>query len=68
MQGGPADDVGLSAGDVITSFGGRKVTSPTSLQLLIRAATPGKAYRITWIDQYGTAGSATIRPLSGPAQ
>jgi len=68
VQGAPADDAGLEAGDTITSFGGQKVTSPTSLQLLIRQATPGKAYRITWIDQFGSAGSATIRPLAGPAQ
>jgi S1-C subfamily serine protease len=68
VQGGPADRAGLAAGDVITSFGGHRITSPTSLQLAIRQATPGKAYRITWIDQYGAAGSATIRPLSGPPQ
>jgi S1-C subfamily serine protease len=68
VQGGPADQAGLTAGDTITSFGGQRVTSPTSLQLLIRQATPGTAYRITWIDQFGSAGSATVRPVSGPAQ
>ena len=68
VQGGPADKAGLAAGDVITSFGGHKVSSPTSLQLLLRQATPGKAYRITWLDQYGNAVSSTVRPLSGPAQ
>ena len=68
VQGGPADSAGLAAGDLITSFGGHSVTSPTSLQLLLRQASPGKAYRVTWIDQYGTASSATIRPVSGPAQ
>ena len=68
VQGGPADNAGLAAGDLITSFGGHSVTSPTSLQLLLRQASPGKAYRVTWIDQYGTASSATIRPVSGPAQ
>ena len=55
VQGGPADKAGLAAGDLITSFGGRNVTSPTSLQLLLRQASPGKAYRITWVDQYGNA-------------
>ena len=68
VPGGPADKAGLAAGDLITSFGGRNVSSPTSLQLLLRQASPGKAYRITWVDQYGNAGSATIRPLSGPPQ
>jgi len=68
VQGGPADNAGLAAGDLITSFGGHSVTSPTSLQLLLRQASPGKAYRVTWIDQFGGASSATIRPVSGPAQ
>ena len=68
VPGGPADKAGLAAGDLITSFGGHRVSSPTSLQLLLRQATPGKAYRVTWVDGYGNAGGATIRPLSGPAQ
>ncbi len=68
VQGGPADKAGLAAGDVITSFGGHRVSSPTSLRLLLLQASPGKAYRITWVDQYGSAGSSTIRPLAGPPQ
>ena len=68
VQGGPADKAGLAAGDLITSFGGRRVTAPSSLQVLLRQASPGKAYRVTWLDQYGNVRSATIRPISGPAQ
>ena len=68
VPGGPADKAGLAAGDLITSFGGHTVTSPVSLQLLLRRASPGKAYRVTWLDQYGSASSGTIRPISGPAQ
>ena len=68
VQGGPADQAGLAAGDVITSFGGHSVSSPTSLQLLLRQASPGKSYVVAWVDQFGNATSATIRPLSGPPQ
>ena len=68
VQGGPADQAGIAAGDVITSFGGHAVTSPKSLQLLTRAATPGRSYQVAWIDQYGTRSSGTIRPASGPPQ
>jgi S1-C subfamily serine protease len=68
VQGGPADKAGLAAGDLIISFGGHRVTSPTSLQLLLRQASPGKAYRVTWLDQYENLRGATIRPLAGPAQ
>ncbi len=68
VPGGPADRAGLAAGDLITSFGGHGVSSPTSLQLLLRQASPGKAYRVTWVDQFGNRSSGTVRPLSGPAQ
>jgi S1-C subfamily serine protease len=68
VENGPAQQAGLVAGDVITSFAGKQVTSTTGLRQLILQAKPGTGYRITWIDQYGSSGSATIRPLSGPAQ
>ena len=68
VEGGPAQQAGLVAGDVITSFAGKQVASTTGLRQLILQSKPGTGYRITWIDQYGSAGSATIRPLSGPAQ
>jgi len=68
VPGGAADRAGLAAGDVITEFGGHAVTSPKSLQLLTRAATPGRSYQVVWIDQFGTQGSGTVRPASGPPQ
>ena len=68
VPGGAADSAGLAAGDVITSFGGHTVTSPTSLQLLLRAASPGSSYQVIWIDQYGTQAGGTVHPASGPPQ
>ncbi len=68
VQGGPADQAGLTVGDVITAFGGHAVTSSKSLQALTRAATPGRSYPIVWVDQYGTRSSGTVRPASGPPQ
>ncbi len=68
VPGGAADQAGLTGGDVITSFGGHSVTSPTSLQLLLRQAKPGSSYQVIWLDQYGTQASGTVRPASGPPQ
>jgi S1-C subfamily serine protease len=68
VPGGAADNAGLAAGDTITSFAGRTVGSPTALQQLLRQASAGSTYRIAWIDGYGNANSASIRPASGPPQ
>jgi S1-C subfamily serine protease len=69
VRGGAADRAGIAAGDLITGFAGHTVTTPTSLQLLLRQATPGSAVRISWIDgASGARHSATVRPASGPPQ
>ena len=46
----PADQAGIIAGDVITSVGGHKVTSPEQLTGVMVGFKPGKAVKVTWVD------------------
>ena len=68
VAGSAADKAGVVAGDLITSFAGRRISSPANLQQALLQASPGNEYRLTWTDQYGNRHSATVRPLSGPPQ
>jgi putative serine protease PepD len=45
--GGPADQAGIKAGDVIVAFNGRPVTDPDELIVSIRAQSPGDTVRLT---------------------
>jgi S1-C subfamily serine protease len=67
-SGSPAAAAGIGAGDLITSFAGKRVTSPTSLRKLVLQASPGKAVRVTWVDAVTGNESATVRLVAGPPQ
>jgi len=43
VQDSPAEKAGIVAGDIITSFGGKKVDSPQDLQKVVMSTDPGKA-------------------------
>ncbi|PWU24368.1 MAG: serine protease [Candidatus Rokuibacteriota bacterium] len=64
----PADSAGLGADDVITSFGGHIVSSPSRLQRLVLQVSPGASMRLTWVDPYGYRRGATVRMVAGPPQ
>ena len=66
--GTPADKAGIGAGDIITSFAGKRVTSAAGLRKLVLQASPGKTVRITWIDPSAGATSASVRLVAGPPQ
>jgi S1-C subfamily serine protease len=68
VPGSPADKAGVTRYDVITSFGGHRVSSPAKLRTLVLRVSPGRAQRLTWIDPYGTTNRATVRLVSGPPQ
>lgn len=59
--GTTAQSAGLQAGDVITSFGGRKVKSPNALRAWIGVATPGKPYALTYIRERGVENTIEIQ-------
>jgi S1-C subfamily serine protease len=67
VSGGPAGKAGLGQGDVITSLGGRQVTSPASLQAAVAQYHPGDKVKVSWTTAQGKSQSATIVAISGPA-
>jgi S1-C subfamily serine protease len=68
VPGSPADTVGVGSGDVITSFAGRRISSPVSLRNLVLQLAPGRVVRIFWIDDDTGRTSASVRLVSGPPQ
>ena len=68
VPGTPAAAAGLAAGDVITSFNGKPITSVADLSTAIHADKPGQAAVFGWVDAGGNAHSASITLASGPAE
>jgi S1-C subfamily serine protease len=68
VSGSPADNAGMSAGDVITSVGSTSVTSPDALSAALSGYHPGNRVQIQWVDQSGQQQSATVTLASGPPQ
>ncbi len=67
-SGSPAAKAGIRQDDVITTFNGKRVTSPASLKRLVLQSSPGRTVKITWIDGYDGKASATVRLTAGPPQ
>ncbi len=66
VPGSPAEAAGLATGDVITSLGGRAVSSSAGLTTLVASQTPGASTSATYVDQYGTTQTANLSLASGP--
>jgi S1-C subfamily serine protease len=62
----PAATAGIAAGDTITSLGGQRVDSATTLGQLMIAYHPGDKITIGWVDSSGSAHTATVTLVSGP--
>jgi S1-C subfamily serine protease len=67
LAGSPAEQAGLTAGDVITSLGGQAVTSQPQIQSILEGYHPGDKISISWVDTSGLTQTATIVLASGPA-
>ncbi|MFC9689982.1 trypsin-like peptidase domain-containing protein [Kribbella sp. NPDC056951] len=65
---GKADEAGITAGDVITSFDGKPVTSPETLSELLDQHHPGDKVEVAWTDQQGQSHKATIELVTGPVR
>ena len=65
---GKADDAGITAGDVITSFAGHTVDSPDTLSTLLNNQHPGDKVEVGWVDQNGQSHKATIELITGPVR
>jgi S1-C subfamily serine protease len=67
VPGGPADSAGLAPGDLLTSVGGRAVSSPDGLTAAVAAQRPGARVSVTYADQSGASRSTTVTLGNGPA-
>jgi S1-C subfamily serine protease len=67
LCGTVAASAGIFAGDVITSIGGRAVTTPASLNNIIARYHPDETAKVTWISPDGSWHSAFITLSVGPA-
>lgn len=67
LSGGAAEGAGLAAGDVITSVGGKAITSASDLSSTLAGHRPGDRVAVTWTTAAGAAQSATATLGAGPA-
>jgi S1-C subfamily serine protease len=58
--GGPADEAGIRAGDLITSFDGQPVADISTLGVLVRRSTPDETVAVQ-IDRQGRAVTIEVR-------
>ncbi len=68
LANGKADEAGIEAGDVITSFAGKTVESPDTLSSLLNEQHPGDKVEVGWVDQTGQQHKETIELITGPVR
>jgi S1-C subfamily serine protease len=66
--GSPAQQAGLSPGDVIVSVDQRPVDSSTSLQSVLSAHHPGDRVALQWVGQNGQQHSGFAELAAGPPE
>ena len=62
----PAQQVGLSPGDTIVSFGGHAVGSPDDLSTALGGHHPNDVVQIGWTDTFGGRHAGAVRLAAGP--
>ncbi len=67
LCGTAAASAGIFAGDVITSIGGRAVTSPGSLTALVDRYPAGSEAPLAWVSPGGSQHTAVVTLNAGPA-
>jgi S1-C subfamily serine protease len=68
VTNGPAQEAGLAQGDVITSLGGKTISSANDLTSAMSAYHPGDKVTVGWTDTNGNTHTATVQLSSGPPQ
>ena len=58
---------GLSAGDVITSFGGKEIRTPTDFKSALLRVSPKERVALAWVDEFGRTDGAKGRSHIRPA-
>lgn len=67
LAGTPADDAGITRGDVIVSVNDQNIDSATTLSTVMIGLHPGDVVRLGWLDSTGRQASADVRLATGPA-
>lgn len=67
LDGTPAAQAGLAAGDTITAVDGVAVADGDALSEALAAHAPGDQVTLTWTTATGTTQSATVTLIEGPA-
>jgi S1-C subfamily serine protease len=67
VQGDPAAEAGLAAGDTITSLGGQTVSSYSDIAKILVKYHPGDSIQIGWVDSNDQSHTASLTLASGPA-
>lgn len=67
QPGSPAENLGLTQGDTITSLGGQQVSSGTDVKHILVKYHPGDKIAVGWTDANGQAHTSTLTLTSGPA-
>lgn len=67
VDGTPAAEAGLAAGDTITAVDGTAVADADALSALLAARAPGDQVTLTWTTADGSARTATVTLVEGPA-
>lgn len=67
LDGTPAAQAGLAAGDTITAVDGVTVADGDALGAALAAHAPGDQVTLTWTTATGTSRSATVTLIEGPA-
>jgi S1-C subfamily serine protease len=66
VTGDPANEAGIAAGDVITSFAGTTIDTASDLTTALVPYHPGDKVQIDWTDASGQSHTATVQLASGP--
>jgi S1-C subfamily serine protease len=67
IDGLPAAEAGLVAGDTITAVDGTAVSNAESLSEIVASHQPGESVTITYLDASGDSHSVTVTLVEGPA-
>ncbi len=66
VSGSPAEQAGLSSGDLLTAVDGHAVSSLSELRTALAPHHPGDTVTIAWTDQNGQNHTTRVRLGSGP--
>jgi S1-C subfamily serine protease len=66
LRGGPAEQAGLRAGDLIVTIDGVPITSATELTRLLDARYPGDVIDVNWLEPNGIPRNGKVVLVPGP--